>query len=368
MQKLAQEVSSKGLVDAGGLFEFGRDASVLSKCHSHGFIAAATAAFAKHYPLSIRPQHFWLMILQGTAVHVRLNAEEVREKWVAHEGKKELEVRCDEFSLGSKNNWASVVDGKPDCFSAQIDRNVIAGVADDLAPTFTDTSSVENIALKITAMDVTQSFFSFKCSTMCGFPSVIMEGSLEDWKLLRTKAEALIRNRCQQELSHSWCLSLLPLLEKLVDEYSKGVEGGVPDEQFWNSMCKRGGTSGSGARTWYNGWINIFFPYIQDRVNRYNVPYSSENGYVKEGREGGRYGMGAPEGVQGPDCVDFPNGLAAAPVEWDYLGRSIPLKFKAGFVGAEQDAETGIVKPLVGWFIAHAGKDEGKGKGKGYGK
>lgn len=52
------------------------------------------------------------------ARHVEKNAEEVRAKWVNHDGKKKLEVRCDEFILGSaKNNWASVVDGKPDCFS-----------------------------------------------------------------------------------------------------------------------------------------------------------------------------------------------------------------------------------------------------------
>merc|ERR1712194_11693 len=104
------------------------------------------------------------------------------------------------------------------------------------------------------------------------------------------------------------------------------------------------------------------------------VPYSNENGYVEEGRDGGRYGMFAPEGVQGPDCSDFPGGLASAPVLWDYKGSEIKLKFKAGFVGAEQDQDTRIVRPLVGWLIAHDGDDErneklggkGKGKRKGY--
>merc|ERR1712048_832551 len=137
--------------------------------------------------------------------------------------------------------------------------------------------------------------------------------------------------------------------------YQKGATGeGQPDEQFWNSMCKRGGTSGSGARTWFNGWINIFFPYIKDSQNQYLIPYSSDNGYVKEGRDGGRYGMRPPSrDVQGPDCSDFPGGLAAAPVVWAYHDKEIELKFKAGFVGAEQDPASGTVKPVVGWFIAH---------------
>jgi len=195
-----------------------------------------------------------------------------------------------------------------------------------------------------------------------------MEGSLEDWLLLRKNAEALVRGRCKAEFAEEWCKALLPLLDKLAEEYQK-YSTGQADEKFWNSMCKRGGTSGSGARTWFNGWINIFFPFIMEKPNRYNVPYSPDNGYVREGRNGGRYGMGAPADVQGPDCSDFPSGLATAPVLWSYFGQDVQLKFKAGFVGATQDEDTGVVRPLVGWFISHAGVDEdGKGKGKGKGK
>lgn len=357
MTKLASEESEKGLVDAGGMFNFTEGTAVLDKVHPHGFIAAATSAFASHYPMAIRPQHFWLMILQGASKHVEQNAEQVRRKWVCHEGKKTLEVRCDEFRLGSRNDWASVVDGKPDCFSAQISKNVVDGLPLELLPAFTETSSEENIALKITVMDVTKSFFDFKCTTMCGFPFMIMEGKPEDWQLLRRHAELLIMNRCERTFAERWCGALLPVLDKFIQEYNNAISGTImPDEQFWNSMCKRGGTSGSGSRTWFNGWINIFFPYIRERLNPYMVPYSSENGYVKEGRDGGRYGMGAPFDVQGPDCADFPGGLAAAPVLWDYLGKQIDLKFKAGFVGAEQDQATGTVRPVVGWFIAHAGQ------------
>merc|ERR1711972_456266 len=153
-----------------------------------------------------------------------------------------------------------------------------------------------------------------------------------------------------------------------VSEYCKAEHGeDKPDEQFWNSMCKRGGTSGSGSRTWFNGWINIFFPYVQERENYYMVPYSADNEYVKEGRNVERYGMCAPKGVQGPDCADFPNGLGGAPVLWDCNGTQIELQFKAGFVGAEQDQTTGVVKPVVGWLIVHDDQiqmEKGGGKGK----
>ena len=194
--------------------------------------------------------------------------------------------------------------------------------------------------------------------TMCGFPQVILEGTYDDWAMLRTNAEALISKRCQNKWADDWLVSLLPLLDKVVEEYGKGLRGEPGDEKFWNSMCKRGGTSGSGARTWFNGWFNILFPYILDRPNKFAVPYSPSLEYVQENRNGTTYGMRAPSGVQGPDCADFPAGIAEAPVTWDYLGREIKLTFKAGFVGATQDASTGTVCPAVGWFIAHAKESE----------
>lgn len=355
VRTLADKVGGGGLVDAGGCMPIEEGATVLARGHDHGFIAAATAAFAQHYPMAVRPQHFWLMIMQGVATHVEQNAEAVRAKWVRHKGKKTLVVRCDEFCLGSENNWASVVDGKGDSFSAQIDNHVVEGVSEALSPAFSDTTPEEHIAAKITVMDVCKSFFTYKCSTMCGFPSITMEGTIEDWRALRANAEALVTQRCTADFAKKWTAALLPLLDKFVAEYSAAALGGkAGDEKFWNSMCKRGGTSGSGASTWFNGWFNILFPFIQTRFNRYAVPYSPSNGYVKEGRNGGHYGMHAPEGVQGPDCEDFPGGLAEAPVEWDYLGKSVPLKFKAGFVGATQDRDTGLVRPAVGWFIAKA--------------
>ena len=56
------------------------------------------------------------MILQAISTHVGLNAEQLRDKWVPHEGKKELVVIANDFVLDSKNDWASVVEGRQDSF------------------------------------------------------------------------------------------------------------------------------------------------------------------------------------------------------------------------------------------------------------
>jgi len=347
------------LIDSGGVSQHAKGERLLMAGHPHGFISAITAAFASHYPLALRPQHFWLMVCQGVATHVDLHAEAVRASWVEHEGKRELKVECNEFVMGQMNDWASVVSGKPDSFSAQIAKNTVAGVAEVLSPPFSTTTAIEDVVQKMVVMDVCKNYFSYRCTTFCGFPEITLEGSEADWQLLSEAAEKLLE-RCEPKFAAQWATALLPLLEKLA-----AARRGEVDAQFWNSMCKRGGTSGSGAYTFFNGWINIFFPYINRRLNGFCVPHSAEAGYVKEGLVWNqRYAMCAPKGVAGPDCEDFGSGMSSAPVTWEYLDCEYKLDFNAGFIGAVQDPVTLQIRPQVGWFITCAQTEEEKEKEK----
>ena len=76
-ERVAQ-LAGGALVDEGGMSVAPVGERMLATGHRHGFISAVTAAFAEHYPLALRPQHFWLMVCQGVATHVDLNAEAVR--------------------------------------------------------------------------------------------------------------------------------------------------------------------------------------------------------------------------------------------------------------------------------------------------
>ena len=77
-------------------------------------------------------------------------------------------MRCDEFTLGSSNNWATVVSGKSDSFAAQIAANTVEGVAEVLSPGFSGTTAAEDIAQKVVVMDICKNFFSYRCRTLCG--------------------------------------------------------------------------------------------------------------------------------------------------------------------------------------------------------
>ena len=178
-----------------------------------------------------------------------MNAEEVRKNWVAHDRLIMLEVRADEFVKGENNNWASVIDDKPGSFAKQIEKNIVAGLVEELVPKFSSITPAEKIALKVTVMDACKSFFSYKVTTMCGFPSIILEGSENDWKSLKANANKLISKRCTAEFYEWWWKALEPLLDKLSDEYVKASQNQPShegDTAFWNSFVKRGGSTGSG--------------------------------------------------------------------------------------------------------------------------
>ena len=104
---ILREIAGGALVDPGGQMAAAADATALEPIHPHGFVSAAVAAFANHFPMQLRPQHIHLLILQGIAFHVDSQPESLRSKWVKHADKMTLVVQRDHFVLGSANDWST---------------------------------------------------------------------------------------------------------------------------------------------------------------------------------------------------------------------------------------------------------------------
>ena len=73
------------------------------------FVESALLAFRKHFPLKIKPDVVWITILQGFATHINKNPEKYRHQFVAHEGKKELEVFRESFRKGEKKRLGKCI-------------------------------------------------------------------------------------------------------------------------------------------------------------------------------------------------------------------------------------------------------------------
>merc|ERR1711900_116507 len=97
-----------------------------------------------------------------------------------------------------------------------------------------------------------KSFFEYTMTTECGFPSVQLEGSLEDWVQLRENAKGLLENLCLSEFNEFWAPALLDTLDRFISTYKSVQNDGAlalneADQTFWNSMIKRGAVVGSGG-------------------------------------------------------------------------------------------------------------------------
>jgi hypothetical protein len=305
----------------------------------NAFIDAVTTAFDYHYPLLLKPDHFWLMVVQGVAIHTNKNAEELRSNWVKRKGKKTLTVNRDAFVLGAANDWAGVVAE----FEKQIRANTVAGAVDMLTLTFSTTTPNETVAAQVAVMDVPERFFNYRVKTKCGFPEITLAGTKEDWQQLAARSVNLVKTKCVPDLATRWAHILESVYERILATFD-----GTVDVEFWESFCKEGGLLGSGGDSWLNGWFNAFLPYGLTEPNRTCHLY-----VPKEMRHKPGYCL-VPRDPRGLALNEIPTGFSIVPVQWQCNGNSIPLQFRAGFIGVTQDPETKYISPEVGWVLQSA--------------
>eukprot|EP00931_Biecheleriopsis_adriatica_P073793 TRINITY_DN48012_c0_g1_i1.p1 TRINITY_DN48012_c0_g1~~TRINITY_DN48012_c0_g1_i1.p1 ORF type:complete len:480 (-),score=69.98 TRINITY_DN48012_c0_g1_i1:31-1470(-) len=338
------------------------------KLSSHGFISAVVTAWSEHLPLVLKPEHIWQLILQGITAHVDADPEGVRKNFVDFDGKNKLGIRRDEFVKGSAtNDWGGAVEE----IAELLDSNVKPAPRAVFGTRFSTTSRGEQLCSSLSAMAMCKNFFDYNCATFCGFPTVTLLGSLEDWQHLRHAAELAIRNLCHadgvvagicrllhMDFCERWLSALLPTLDRFIDAYQ-----GQVDAVFWNSMLKRGGRAGSGGFTGYTGWFNVFFPKIKKSFNRFCVPYCDSADYARAGlREswssGNKFYRNAQKSAADTErdfavqhTSDYPDGTEKVPMTWNYHELEFPMEFVSGFVGYTQDPDTRAIMPVLSWYL-----------------
>jgi len=310
---------------------------LLANVSYHPAVAAIHLAFMKHCPLSLSPDTIWLMIIQGVANHINARAEELRPKFVRHQGKIKIEVRRDDFVKGSPENpWSEVFKE----FSVQI-RDHVGPTIDLFVPAFSTTGPVERAASEVVLLDAMQSYFDYDLFTGCGIPTITIEGTQEDWQALAERVLGF------EDLGlRSWLEILSPILRQFV----RASQGEV-DRTFWRSLYKFNSQSGGPVIT---GWITAFFPYLKDRrTGRASAPSQILTEDTKSELEEMLYPGEKPRTgwATGATIEYLPSGLSKAPFRWDYGERSFDMEFLGGFVGVAQDQESLTLRPEIGWVV-----------------
>ena len=224
------------------------EGALIRGVRSHPLIGALHEAFSSHRPVSLSPDIVWLTICQGVAHHVNANAETLRHRLVNHEGKLKIEVRRNDLVKGSlENPWPSVVAE----FSAAIREYLLSEARDLVVADFSTTGPMERAAFEVVLLDTLQAFFRYEVITICGIPSITLEGTVDDWKKLAQRVKEVGR------FGLGWWIEQL---EDICAQFVAAAEGDV-DRGFWESIYKWQGPKGSGS-PYVSGWIVKLFPYL----------------------------------------------------------------------------------------------------------
>ena len=71
----------------------------ISRLFQIGFIGAVLQAYNKHYELILKPDDVWMAILVQLSFYVNKYAEDLRHKFVSHDGQKTLTIHTNPINL-----------------------------------------------------------------------------------------------------------------------------------------------------------------------------------------------------------------------------------------------------------------------------
>lgn len=290
----------------------------------HSFVAAASLAYTHHLGLVLRANHIWLCIQQALQLHLsdEAVAAKLRPRIIAEkqQNQQNQQNQNSKIHLNVQTDSCPTVQSAVELLTAKLKQHCQPGFYQTFQPFFSIASPVEQLVSKMTMLAACKAYFTYEVETICGFPSVRLEGSLHDWKLLRRKAEQLVK---QYSLLDGW----FPILEFVLDKLVLARQGEV-DQQFWHNMIHHQVWQGC-DRAYHdiNGWINAFFPLCSDLTA--NTQCSIDAKFDKNGM----------------DASDFTTGISSVDIVVDKQQFSL----HSGFVGVVSIDDHLMAQP--GWYI-----------------
>lgn len=286
-------------------------------------------AYAEHRPLVLSPDMIWLNICQVFANYVNEHAEELRDRFVSHDGSMSLVVETKNDLFSGNVDWSEIIDR----FINQIGENTKDSIASTVIADFSTTGNTERIASGITLMDITKSYFEYVVIYIaCGIPEITLKGTPADWRKVLDKTMALDKYGMQW-----YTARMKPVLE----EFIKSAEG-HPNRRFWRDIVMldrpdriRGGACSAEKPTVFDGWFLRMFPYNKEgkRIRKVDKLTSMLPGMVK------------------------------VPFRYVYIGDNgeeteKDMELLAGFVGIQENPQTHGYEPQIGWMVRIADTDE----------
>lgn len=289
---------------------------------NNGFLKALHCSYDNHLPFRFGPDDIWLIFMSQLAVLINKDPEKYRKSFVDHEGKENITIRNDSLKLDdthdpiNSENWASVFPLFEDGMNEKMNENVVK----NMGSKFSTTTQTSYISSRIVIMDALQSYFSYTVTTFCGIPEVRINGTVDDWEIIKSSIEYLCKNAIFEE---DWISGY----HKFINEVIKVLQDNG-DGDYWNRLYHyKPAGGGSGSTPTISGYVNDLFP------------------LDKDGEKGDKYGEHRSTGY-------FPGICGSAPFVWNYFGTIYDCLFEAGLKDAFVDTENGFeISPKSTWKI-----------------
>ena len=293
------------------------------------------SAHCNHYPIRIKPDDIWLLIVQAFSNRVNANPDELKEYFVNFEDKKTLKVVYND-KLSIKE-----VDKKTlEDFSIQINEQMKKYLGEELIQNLTSDFSTTDyntlIISKLSIMAAFQKYFNYEMDLdmVCGIPYIILEGTADDYLKIKEKAENLSKYK------FSWYINrIIPHIQKMID-----AKMGKIDKEYFMDIIKRTEVKDyidnddccppeKAMVSNITGWILDFFAYEKDEHNNYKR-FSEKSLKVRE-------------------LDRLANQMLNVPffINEKKTGKTYQMNYSVGFIGCDQN-EKKEVFPVQAWVVS----------------
>ena len=289
-------------------------------------------AHINHYPIRIKPDDIWLLIVQAFSNHVNTNSEKLRNYFVNFDGKKTLNVTYKLPDISYINK--TLFENFPEKINDQLIEYVGKEILENLTPNFTTTNINSRIICKLSIMGAFKKYFDYEMDCcVCGNSYIILEGTSEDYIKIKKKAEYL------KKYEFGWYIDrIIPIIEKMID-----AKDGKIDVDFFKNIIKEEemetyeshgciSPPSKVIKNFINGWLLKFFAY-----------YDSGKKFEKDS-------------IKVKDFKDLANQLLIVPFKLIirssiFKKKEYDMKYKVGFIGCDQNAKKEVF-PVQGWLVS----------------
>ncbi|PPR04704.1 hypothetical protein CVT24_011826 [Panaeolus cyanescens] len=295
----------------------------------NGFIDTVIDAYNSHHNLVIRPDDVWISILSQFNFYVNAHGEELRSKFVAHEGKKTLVVK----EVGTRY---SVDFGKlAHAFTQAIQENVVdPDLQSWILPNFSTTDFNDTVVCSMMMMSTLKTYFNYFIDLKCGIPSITLQGTKEDWQKLLDRVEKF---ESFGDEPAAWASLLRSVLTPFVDAFDGNFH-----PEFWPKICHHVDYGSGSPRL--SGWITNFC--VWNNEGKWMGPRLplAEPGWRWDNSEYTRHTVSTDR---------LPPAICEVDVKLDDNGQLFDCIMVAGHVGSKTTGVSRDTLELVpAWFMA----------------